>query len=85
MNISKYEQRVLHVLAMGGAILFERQPNGKVTSILCVTRDGHILNDCTLRVFDRLRKRRFIKSANGQPYRATALGLRSVNAQLNQR
>ena len=81
MNISKHEQRVLHVLAQGGAIHFERMANGKVREVSCFTRDGHLLADCTLKLFERLKKRRFIKSVNGHPYRATRLGLRSVNAQ----
>lgn len=85
MNISKHEQRVLHVLAQGGAIHFERAPNGKVTDVICVTRDGHVLADCTLSVFDRLRKRRFIRSVAGRPYRATKLGVMCVRAQLDNR
>ncbi|MGB0440888.1 MAG: YjhX family toxin, partial [Paracoccaceae bacterium] len=40
MNISKHEQRVLHVLARGGVIRFERAGNGKVTAITCITREG---------------------------------------------
>lgn len=85
MNISKHEQRVLHVLAQGGAIHFERGANGKVHSVRCVTREGYVLVACTLPLFDRLKKRRFIKSINGQPYRVTPMGLRAVNAQLDNR
>ncbi len=85
LNISKHEQRVLHVLAQGGAIHFERQSNGKIRDIRCFTRDGHILADCDLKLFERLKKRRFIKSVNGRPYRATRLGLSSANAQHNNR
>lgn len=85
MNISKHEQRVLHVLAQGGEIRFERLGNGKVRDIQCFTRDGHVLADCTLKLFERLRKRGFIKSRNGRPYQATQLGLRSVNPQHDNR
>lgn len=85
MNISKHEQRVLHVLAQGGAIHFERLPNGKISDIRCITRDGHVLVDCTRRLFDRLKKRRFIKSVNGRPYRATRLGINSAHAQHDNR
>jgi len=85
LNISKQEQRVLHVLAQGGAIHFERLKNGKVHDVRCHTRDGHVLADCTLRLFNRLKKRRFIKSVNGHPYRATRLGLRAVNSQHDNR
>ncbi len=85
MNLSKHEQRVLHELALGGAIHFERGGNGKIRDIICVTREGHILTDCSLPVFDRLRKRRFIRSCGGKPYRVTRQGIKSVRAQLNQR
>ncbi|MEX0281183.1 MAG: YjhX family toxin [Arenibacterium sp.] len=85
MNISKLEQRTLHVLARGGAIHYERQTNGKIQSVTCFSREGHILSDCTIAVFDRLKKRGFIKSVHGQPYRATHRGLRAVNAQLDNR
>ncbi len=85
MNISKHEQRVLHVLAQGGEIHFERAPNGKVQSVTCYSRDGFVLTDCTLPLFDRLKKRRFIKSVNGRPYRVTRLGITSVRAQMDNR
>ncbi|MBM1557250.1 YjhX family toxin [Sulfitobacter mediterraneus] len=85
MNISKHEQRVLHVLAQGGAIHFERMPNGKINSVSCYTRQGHLLEDCTLSLFDRLKKRRFIKSKGGRPYRVTQQGLACVRAQLDNR
>lgn len=85
MNISKKEQRVLHELALGGAIHHERLENGKICDVTCYTREGHVLTDCTLTVFQRLQKRRFIRSTGGKPYRASALGVKSVRAQLNQR
>ncbi|WP_171213005.1 YjhX family toxin [Ruegeria sp. HKCCA5839] len=85
MNISKHEQRVLHVLAQGVAIHFERMANGKVCEVSCFTSDGHVLADCSLKLFDRLKKRRLIKSENGRPYRATRLGIRSVNPQYDNR
>lgn len=85
MNISKHEQRVLHVLALGGAIHFERLPSGKVSDVSCHTREGYVLDDCTLPVFDRLKKRRLIRSTNGNPYRATRAGITAVRSQLDQR
>jgi len=85
LNISKHEQRVLHELALGGAIHYERADNGKVHAITCFTREGHVLSDCSLDVFLRLRKRRFIHSQNGHPYRASRRGIQAVRAQLNQR
>lgn len=85
MNISKHEQRVLHELALGGAIHHERLANGKIHDVTCFTRSGHVLTDCTIDVFQRLLKRRLIHSKNGRPYRASALGIKCVRAQLNQR
>ncbi len=76
---------MLHALAQGGAIRHTRDEHGKIRSVTCFTRDGHILTDCTLGVFNRLKKRRFIASRNGRPYRATRLGITSVRAQLDNR
>lgn len=85
MNISKAEQRTLHVLARGGAILVEKDESKKVASINCVTREGWTLDDCTMSVFRKLRRRRLIASSEGGPYRITLLGRRSVRAQLDNR
>ena len=57
MNISRHEQRVLHELARGGQIRHVRNDTGKITKVLCVTHDGSILSDCTLSLFQRLRRR----------------------------
>lgn len=85
MNISKYEQRVLHALAQGGRIEYRRDERGRVAEIDCLNRDGWRLADCTPRVFARLRKRRLISSRDGQPYRITREGLAAVRAQLDNR
>ena len=85
MNISRHEQRVLHELALGGAIHYEWCDRGNIREITCFTRDGFVLSDCPLDLFLRLRKRRFIRSQNGQPYRVSRQGIEAVRAQLNQR
>ncbi|MFP5480690.1 MAG: YjhX family toxin [Alphaproteobacteria bacterium] len=82
MNISRTEQRVLHVLALGGRIDHSRN-GSKTRDILCVTREGFILSDCTLEVFRRLRQKRLIASEGGGPYRISRLGRLSVRAQLD--
>jgi hypothetical protein len=80
INISRTEQRVLHVLALGGRI--DHLRNGtKIEEVLCVTRDGLILSDCTLDAFQRLRRKRLIASEGGGPYRISRLGRLSVRAQ----
>ena len=85
MNISKHEQRVLHALAQGGLIRFSRDPNGRVSSVDCFNRDGFRLADCSLSVFNRLKRRRLIRSHSGLPYRVTREGLAAVRAQLDNR
>lgn len=83
MNISRSEQRALHVLALGGRILHERGDSPKITAVTCVTRDGMILADCDLTIFNRLRRKRLIESRSGNPYRISKRGLITVRAQLD--
>lgn len=86
MNISKYEQRILHALAQGGCIRHVRcADSGRVIVADCFTRDGYRLADCTLALFRRLKRRGLIASMGGQPYRITRLGLAAVRAQLDNR
>ncbi|MBK1635060.1 YjhX family toxin [Rhodovulum adriaticum] len=85
MNISRTEQRVLHVLALGGLIIHERGDGPKINAITCVTREGMVLSDCDLNVFYRLRKKRLIESRDGKPYRISKRGRMSVRAQLDNR
>ena len=85
MNISRAEQRTLHALARGGAIFVIKDEKGKIIEVDCMTREGWRLEDCTLGVFARLRRRKLIASTNGGPYRETLLGRKSVRAQLDNR
>lgn len=85
MNISKQEQRSLHALAQGGIIRHFKSDKGDIVEIDCLTREGWRLADCTLAVFQRLRRRGFIMSREGGPYRITRAGLAAVRAQLDNR
>ena len=85
MNVSKHEQRVLHALAQGGRITFEKDDRGKIIEVLCFNREGWVLSDCTLGIFQKLRRRGLIASQQSGPYQITRLGLGVVRAQLDNR
>ena len=85
MNISKYEQRVLHALAQGGRIVHRRDDTSRIIAADCFTRDGFVLTDCTVALFRKLKRRGLIASRGGQPYRITRAGLEAVRAQLDNR
>ncbi|HYE49709.1 MAG TPA: YjhX family toxin [Azospirillaceae bacterium] len=85
MNVSKHEQRTLHVLAQGGRIAYEKDGRGKIVEIICITREGWTLADCTPAIFHKLRRRGLIASRDGMPYRITREGLAAVRAQLDNR
>lgn len=83
MNISRSEQRILHVLALGGQIVHERDAGRKITGVTCFTHDGSVLAGCDMTLFTRLKRRRFIESRGGGPYRISRQGRLSVRAQLD--
>ena len=85
MNISRSEQRVLHVLAQGGHIRHGFDAAGRLAAAQCFTRDGHVLADCSFAVFRKLKRRSLIASRNGAPYRITREGLAAVRARADQR
>ena len=85
MNLSKHEQRVLHALAQGGLIQLKRDDRGRIEAVDCLTREGFRLSDCTAALYGRLKRRGFIGSRGGGPYRITREGLAAVRAQLDNR
>jgi uncharacterized protein len=84
LNISRNEQRVLHVLAQGGFIR-HRRDDRRIVAVDCFDRDGRRLADCDLTTFDRLRRRRLITSRSGGPYVISEDGRRSVRPQPDNR
>ena len=85
MNISRGEQRVLHVLAKGGYIRHYFGPEGRIHLVECFTHDGLLLSDCDLAIFGKLRRKRLIESHRSSPYRISRLGRQVVRPQLDNR
>jgi uncharacterized protein len=85
MDISRDEQRVLHALAQGGSIYTLKNPKGRVIGVECFNRHGWLMAQCTLRIFQKLRRKRAIASQDGQPYRITRRGLELVRSEVDNR
>jgi uncharacterized protein YjhX (UPF0386 family) len=85
MDISRAEQRILHLLAQGGRIEIERDDRRKIEAVNCLTRDGWLYPGFDLELFRRLKRLKAIRSQTGQPYRITERGLRLVRSQLDNR
>lgn len=85
MNISKPQQRTLHALAQGARIELLRDDHGRIVGADCITGEGWRLSDCTLSVFKSLKRRRFIASTGGGPYRITRTGAENLRAQADNR
>ena len=83
MDISRAEQRILHLLAQGGRIEISRSETKKIETANCYTRDGWLYPGFGIELFRKLKQLKAIKSSSGQPYRITERGLRLVRAQLD--
>ncbi|WP_313617862.1 YjhX family toxin [Agrobacterium sp.] len=85
MDISRAEQRILHLLAQGGRIELARDDNRKIEKLSLYTRDGWVFSGLNLETFRKLKRKRAIASANGKPYRITTRGLELVRGELDNR
>ena len=85
MDISRNEQRILHLLAQGGRIEIERNHKGRIADAACFTRDGWRYPDLDMEIFRKLRRKQSIASEQGGPYRITRRGLELVRARPDNR
>ena len=85
MDISKHEQRILHMLAQGGHILALKNEKGRIVAVECYNRDGWILTGCPLWLFQKLKRRKAIRSQASRPYQITRRGLELVRAEFDNR
>jgi hypothetical protein len=85
MDISRAEQRVLHLLAQGGRIELIRDERGAIEELACYSRDGWLYTDFGLLMFRKLKAKRAIASRDSRPYRITPRGLELVRSQPDNR
>ncbi|EKF17292.1 YjhX family toxin [Nitratireductor pacificus] len=85
MDISRAEQRILHILAQGGRIDVEKDDRGHIEDLSCVTRDGWHYPGLDIGLFRKLKRKQAIQSRGGGPYRITRRGLGLVRSQLDNR
>ena len=85
MDISREEQRVLHVLAQGGMIEPLKDKRGRIEAVTCINRDGFMLPDIGMPMFKKLKRRHTIASHAGGPYRITRRGLELVRSEVDNR
>ena len=85
MDISRAEQRILHLLAQGGRIELTRDDNHKIQKLQLFTREGWVFSGLDMVTFRKLKQKKEIRSTGGRPYRITERGLVLVRADPNNR
>lgn len=85
MDISRTEQRILHLLAQGGRIEIEKDARKRIAEAHCLTRDGWRYPGFDLELFRKLKRKRAVSSSQGGPYRITRRGLELVRSELDNR
>jgi uncharacterized protein YjhX (UPF0386 family) len=84
MDITRAEQRILHLLAQGGWIEHTRS-QAKIATVKCFSRDGWLYPGLDLELFRKLKRLKAIGSSKGRPYYITGRGLALVRSQLDNR
>jgi uncharacterized protein YjhX (UPF0386 family) len=85
MDISRIEQRILHLLAQGGRIEVKKDERKRIVSIDCLTREGWRFQGIGLDLFRKLKRKKAVASSNSGPYRITRRGLELVRSELDNR
>jgi len=85
MDISRAEQRVLHLLAQGGRIEVVHNEHRKIVDATCFTREGWRYAGLSIRLFRKLKRRGAVSSRGGKPYQITRRGLGLVRSELDNR
>ena len=85
VDISREEQRVLHLLAQGGVIEPFKDKRGRIEKVVCINRDGFMLPAMDMLLFKKLKRRHTIASRDGGPYRITRRGVELVRAEVDNR
>ncbi len=85
MDISRSEQRILHLLAQGGSIRPVKDERGHIVAADCFTREGWRLSAFDLQMFRKLKRRGAIASSGGRPYCITRRGLALVRSEQDNR
>lgn len=85
MDITRSEQRILHLLAQGGWIEHIKTHKAKIADVRCFSRDGWLYPGLDLELFRKLKRLKAISSSRGQPYRITGRGLVLVRSQVDNR
>ena len=85
MDISRAEQRILHLLAQGGRIELVRDDKRKVEKLQLFTREGWMFSGLDIDTSRKLKQKKAIRSTGGRPYRITERGLVLVRAEQNNR
>ncbi|MBB6466630.1 hypothetical protein HNQ96_002495 [Aminobacter lissarensis] len=85
MDISRIEQRILHLLAQGGRIEIEKDDNDRIEDVICLTREGWRYPGFDLALFRKLKRKKAVASSQGGPYRITRIGLKLVRPELDNR